>query len=170
MLLGAGKATPAADVAPQSMKLHRLAIVDDKGVERLVLEADSTEVRIDGKVQKVKKARHGLILFNANGDEVGGMSTIDGEGSAIILDGYMGNDVSERVGFVVKPDGSAYLFVNDGQRQERVHLGVDEARNTSFKLLDGQEQPRVDARVQPDGKTEWSGTGAPANKAEPKAR
>ncbi|MFY0565854.1 hypothetical protein ACN28E_18680 [Archangium lansingense] len=142
------------------MKLRRLALVDAKGVERVVLEADRTEVRMDGQVIKTKTARHGLTIHKSNGDEVGGIGILDNGYTAMVLDGYSAHGVRERVGFRVSPDGSSSFYVNDAKGQARAFLEVDDKSNTRFKLQDDQEHPQVDVLVQPDGKVEWKGVSA----------
>lgn len=139
----------------KSLKVNRLALVDDNGVERVVLANDSVDVPVFGKVYKRRSPATGIILYNAKGDETGGIAMLDDGTVSVTLDGYKGKNISERVSMYVFPDGRSGVVVKDTTNNTRVRLGVDKDLNSIFEILDGKENVKLKGRVTPEGKTEY---------------
>ncbi|MGH1468333.1 MAG: hypothetical protein ACRBBP_05565 [Bdellovibrionales bacterium] len=135
--------------------MKRLALVDDKGVERVVLANDSVDVPIFGKVYKRRSPATGIILYNAKGDETGGIAMLDDGTVSVTLDGYKGKNISERVSMYVFPDGRSGILVKDTTNNTRVRLAVDKDSNSIFEVLDAKEKVRFEGLVSPNGKTKY---------------
>jgi hypothetical protein len=70
---------------PQSMTLKRLAIVDAKGTERLVLAAPLPDPIIQGKRMHRDGPVSGVLIFDPKGNERGGYVTSDAGDLAAFL-------------------------------------------------------------------------------------
>lgn len=137
----------------QTLRVKRLALIDDNGVERLVLTTNSSDVQVNGKTYKRRSPASGIILNNAKGDEVGGIAMLDDGTASFTLDGYSKDGIAERASLYVFPDGTSGVIVKDTKGNIRAKLGVDEKMNTVFTLAGADEKAKVTATVQPDGKT-----------------
>ena len=138
-----------------SIKVKRLALVDDNGVERVVLASKSVDVPIFGKVYKRRSPATGIILYNTKGDETGGIAMLDDGTISVTLDGYKGESISERVSMYVYPDGRSGIIVKDTKNNTRIRLGVDKDMNSTFEVLDGKEKAKIAGKVAPNGKTSF---------------
>jgi hypothetical protein len=71
---------------PQELTLRRLAIVDAKGTERVVLGAPLPQPRLHGKTKSRGSdvGLSGMLIFDATGTERGGYATDDGYGNAML--------------------------------------------------------------------------------------
>jgi hypothetical protein len=110
---------PATDV-----KVRRLALVDANGTERLILTTESSDVRIHGKVYQRRSPAAGIIMQNADGNEVGGIAMLDDGTASFTLDGYHGKDVNERASLYVMPDGRSGVLVKDTKGEVRLQMEV----------------------------------------------
>lgn len=154
-ILNFGCSTLSPDKTIKSLKVNRLALVDKNGVERVVLANDSVDVPIFGKVYKRRSPATGIILYNAKGDETGGIAMLDDGTVSITLDGYKDKNISERVSMYVFPDGHSGLLVKDTTNNTRIRFGVDQDLNSTFEVLDAQEKIKFKGVVTPDGKTKY---------------
>lgn len=79
-------ADKAAARMPQELTLRRLAIVDAKGTERVVLGAPLPQPRLHGKSKSrgSEVGISGMLIFDATGTERGGYATDDGYGNAML--------------------------------------------------------------------------------------
>lgn len=154
-LFALGCSTLPANQTIESIKVKRLALVDDNGIERVVLAHDSVDVPVFGKVYKRRSPATGIILYNAKGDETGGIAMLDDGTVSITLDGYRGKDMSERVSMFVFPDGRSGVLVKDTTNNTRVRLGVDKDLNSTFEILDAKENVKFKGVVSPSGKTKY---------------
>lgn len=143
----------------ENIKVKRLALVDSNGIERLILEADNTVARINGKDYPRKSPVSGIIIQNVKGDEAGGIGTSADGGAAIVLDSYS-NYVEagavDRIGFVTTPEGTAAFLMNDLKQQTRALITTDSEMNVKFQLFAEDGRPRISGEVSEDGKTKWS--------------
>jgi hypothetical protein len=71
------------------LRVKRLAVVDDKGVERVVIAAPVPDPMIHGKRVKRNGAASGIIIYDTAGNERGGYLTSDesSNGAMLTLDG-----------------------------------------------------------------------------------
>lgn len=150
-----GCSTLNSEKTIKSLKVERLALVDKNGVERVVLANDSVDVPILGKVYKRRSPATGIILYNAKGDETGGIAMLDDGTVSVTLDGYKGKNISERVSMYVFPDGRSGIVVKDTTNNTRVRLGVDKDLNSIFEVLDAKEKVKIKGFVSPEGKTKY---------------
>lgn len=137
---------------PQSIRIKRLALIDDNGIERVVLTTGSGEIQADGKSGQRRSPATGLILYNSKGNETGGIAVLDDGTTALVLDGYSQDGTHERASIYVLPDGKSGILLNDAKGNVRAKLGVDEKMNTVFELAGEDGKAKVSATVTPDGK------------------
>lgn len=96
----------------ESLSVRRLAIVDAKGVERVVLSAPAPDAIVLGKRLKRNGQASGLILYDASGNERGGYLTSDetSNGAMLTLDEADGTQV---VTIYANPKDGASLSLNN---------------------------------------------------------
>jgi len=70
---------------PESLTVKRLAVVDQKGTERVVISAPLPEPMINGKREKRDSPVSGMLIFDPKGNERGGYVTSDGPDLAALL-------------------------------------------------------------------------------------
>ena len=136
----------------QNLRVKRLALIDDNGVERVVLTTGSTHVQMNGRLYKRRSPGSGIILNNSKGDETGGIGMLDDGTISLTLDGYSKDGVNERVSMYVFPDGKSGILVKDTKGNVRARIGVDENMNTKLELAGADEKSKISAIVTPDGK------------------
>jgi hypothetical protein len=69
----------------ESLTVKRLAVVDQKGTERVVISAPLPEPMINGKREKRDGPVSGMLIFDPKGNERGGYVTSDGADLAALL-------------------------------------------------------------------------------------
>jgi hypothetical protein len=74
-----------ADSSPHSLTVKRLAVVDDKGIERVVIAAPLPDPVVHGKRFKREDVVSGILIYDPKGDERGGYVTNDTESSGAFL-------------------------------------------------------------------------------------
>jgi hypothetical protein len=70
---------------PENLIVKRLAVVDQKGTERVVISAPLPEPMINGKREKRDSPASGMLIFDPKGNERGGYVTSDGGDLAALL-------------------------------------------------------------------------------------
>ena len=146
MLVGAwtwqSKSAPITD----SLRVRRLAVVDEKGTERVVLGAPVPEPIILGKRITRGGPASGIILFDAEGNERSGYVTTDGFPNVLFtLDGL----ARQHVLFMTEPQGSTALWLWD-------------ANDNSFQLNVNDKSPRL--KITRQGKVIFEQPSADAEK------
>jgi len=95
--------------SPQKLRVRELAVVDERGTERVLIAAPVPDPMIAGKRHKRDGAVSGIIIADATGTERGGYVTGDGYANAMLtLDGAgLSNDGqgSQTVLLLAEPDG-----------------------------------------------------------------
>jgi hypothetical protein len=81
----AGRERVRGDSSPQTLTVKRLAVVDDKGIERVVIAAPLPDPVVHGKRFKREGALSGILIYDPKGDERGGYATNDAESSGALL-------------------------------------------------------------------------------------
>ena len=91
LLIGYIVCSRIVDVEAQSseLALRRLAIVDDKGIERVIIAAPVPDPIVAGKRVKRAGAVSGIVINDRDGNERGGYLTANGDtnGAFLTLDG-----------------------------------------------------------------------------------
>lgn len=138
---------------PQSdtLRLRRLAIVDEKGIERVVLGAPVPEPIILGKRITRGGPASGIILFDAEGNERSGYVTTDGYPNVLFT---LDSLARQHVLFMTEPQGSTALWLWD-------------ANDNSFQLNVNDKAPRL--KITRQGKIIFEQPSA-ENKAEPEKK
>jgi len=74
-----------ADSTPQSLAVKRLAVIDDMGVERVVVSAPLPDPIVHGKRSKREGRISGILIYDSKGNERGGCVTNDGDNPGAFL-------------------------------------------------------------------------------------
>jgi hypothetical protein len=107
---------------PQKLRVRELAVVDERGTERVLIAAPVPDPMIAGKRHKRDGAVSGIIIADATGTERGGFVTGDGYANAIFtLDGQG----FQTTLLLAEPDGST-LFRIWNQDKGSVTMGVSD--------------------------------------------
>lgn len=143
---------------------RRIDIVDEKGVVRMTLAAPTPDPVVGGKSYKRAFPVAGMVLFDAQGNERGGMGVADIPGSAVVL--ALDHENIDAVGWRVMPDGSVDFQMNQKPAVTRDAGGKTEAANgaatrirlsvaadgaPAIALADKQDRPRLRLTVTPEG-------------------
>jgi hypothetical protein len=130
---------------PQSdtLRLRRLAIVDENGIERVVLGAPVPNPIILGERTGRGGKASGILLFDAEGNERSGYVTADVYPNVIFTLDSLGK---QQVLFMTEPHGSTALWLRAGENAFQLslndkspHLKMTRAGQTIF------EQPAQEA-------------------------
>jgi len=145
--------------------VRRIDVVDERGVIRAVLAAETPEPIVDGIQYKRQFPVAGLLLFDREGSERGGVAVADIEGSAAaVAQDHVNGDA---IGWRVMPDGSVSFQLNErapirrdpslgghmtaGSGPQRISMRVAADGTPSIALNDRQSRPRVRLTVTPEG-------------------
>jgi hypothetical protein len=118
-------AKPATDV----LRIRQLVIVDEKGVERVVV-GPMHDARIEGKLVKRRSPATGVMVNDAAGNE--------------------------RVGLAVMEDGSAAVGIDNEHGQERAHLYWLPNRGSGLLLKGDKPKEEISLSIPREG-TQLSG-------------
>ena len=120
---------------PQKLRVRELAVVDERGTERVVIAAPLPGPMFMGKRgTRGGGTLSGIIIADATGTERGGYATGDGYANAILtLDGQ-GN---QTVLLLAEPDGSTLFRIWNGDKGS-VTMGV---QDTPFLNLKQNAKP-----------------------------
>jgi hypothetical protein len=88
---------------PQKLRVRELAVVDERGTERVLIAAPLPDPMIAGKRHKRDGAVSGIIIADATGTERGGYVTADGYANALLTLDAQG---SQTVLLLAEPDGA----------------------------------------------------------------
>lgn len=150
------------------LAVHRIDIVDDQGVIRAILAADTPPPIVDGIQYKRAFPAAGLILFDRDGNERGGVAAADLKdgGTAVVAAEDHAN--GDAIGWRIMPDGSISFVMNErgtlrrdpalGNRlapatdgATRVKMSVAADGTPAIALADKQDRPRLRLTVTPQG-------------------
>lgn len=125
VLVGAATRNPVQD----EIKAHRIALVDSRGVERVVLGEDTGR-------------RHGrsaaVWIYDETGTERGGMGTFENGQASLALDAPAGVGASmpDRLGLVVSSTGGASIRLNNNDTGVPVRLVADPDGGGGVELIE----------------------------------
>lgn len=146
--------------------VHRIDIVDDKGVIRATLGAPTPAPVIGGIQYKRVFPVAGLLLFDRDGNERGGYGVADVDGTAVVAAGDHAN--GDAVGWRIMPDGSVTFSINQrgtmkrdaaldnrlvpaSDAATRVKMTVAADGTPAIALQDKESRPRLRLTVTPEG-------------------
>jgi hypothetical protein len=100
--------------APESLIVKRLAVVDEKGTERIVIAAPLPDPVVQGQRVKRNGTISGVAIYDREGNERGGYGTSDGGAGALLTLDSTNGEVFKVVGNPDPKDGST-LFLFNGE-------------------------------------------------------
>jgi hypothetical protein len=121
-----------ADSTPQSLTVKRLAVVDDKGVERVVIAAPLPDPIVRGKRFKREGVISGILIYDPKGDDRGGYVTNDGEGGGAFLT-------------LDSEDGQVFTAYANASGKDGATVSLQSDNRDSI-ILTTYEQPRFQMR------------------------
>lgn len=145
---------------------RRIDIVDEDGVIRMTLAADTPAPIIDGIQYRRAFDVSGLILYDDKGSERGGFGVADVEGGMAVL--ALDHPAMDAIGWRVSPDGGVSFTINQApplirepalgdrlvpgvETSSRVRLTVGADGTPAVALADKDDRPRVRMTVTPEG-------------------
>ncbi|MGB9337115.1 MAG: hypothetical protein WCB14_19055 [Candidatus Acidiferrales bacterium] len=128
----AQQANARAESSPQSLTVKRLAVVDDKGIERVVIAAPLPDPIVHGKRVKREGTVSGILIYDPKGDERGGYVTNDTEslGAFLSLD---------------SEDGQVFTAYANASGKDGATVSLDSDKSNSITLTT-YEQSRIQIR------------------------
>lgn len=145
---------------------RRIDIVDEDGVIRMTLAADTPAPIIDGVQYRRAFDVSGLILYDEKGSERGGFGVADVDGGMAVL--ALDHPAMDAIGWRVSPDGAVSFTINQApplirepalgdrlvpgvETSTRVHLSVAADGTPAVALADKDDRPRVRMTVTAEG-------------------
>lgn len=142
--MGAGVAVvlvsgAARDPVQDEIKAHRIALVDSRGVERVVLGEDSG--RQHGRSAAV-------WIYDETGAERGGFGTFENGQASMALDAPVGVGATmrDRLGLVVSNTGAAAIRLNNNDTGVPVRIVTDPAGGGGVELIEFDHDEKM-ARI-----------------------
>lgn len=134
LALGAGLAVvvlgaAARDPIQDQITARRIAVVDDRGIERVVIGQDS-EARTHGRSAA-------LWIYDDTGAERGGFGTFENGQASFALDAPVGVGAAtrDRLGLVVSKDGAASIQLNNNDTGVPVRMVTDSEGGGGLELI-----------------------------------
>ncbi len=118
-----------ANSSPQLLTVKRLAVVDDKGVERVVIAAPLPDPVVHGKRVKREGAISGILIYDPQGNERGGYVTNDGGSSGAFLT-------------LDSEDGQVFTAYANASGKDGATVNLQSDKRDSVTLTT-YEQPRI---------------------------
>jgi len=128
-----------ADSSPQSLTVKRLAVVDNKGVERVVVAAPLPDPIMHGKRFKREGKISGILIYDSKGNERGGYVTNDGESSGAFLS-------------LDSEDGQVFTAYANASGKDGATVSLQSDKRDSIDLTT-YGQPRI--QMAQNGKVIW---------------
>ncbi len=132
---------------PARLSVRSLAIVDEKGVERLRIAAPLPDAMEGGKPQHRRSPANGIQLNDANGNERGGLVMLDDGTLTLCFD----SKSSEATCMYVMPSGERGFVVTDDKEKDRAKLILSSAGDTELLLNNDTEKTGANLRLDRDG-------------------
>jgi len=120
------------EIAQENLHVRRLTVVDDKGIARMILGAPLPDPMMGGKTQKRRSPFTGLLLNDLDGNERGGLGTMDDGTMMLCFD----SNGRERVCVFTLPKGMTGLMVNDDQGKTRSQVVVGPEGRPALEMYD----------------------------------
>jgi hypothetical protein len=164
VLLGMGPAK--GKTAFDEIDVYRINVVEPDGTLRMILSnhARLPGIIVKGKEQEFARPQAGIIFYNDEGTENGGLifggrrnaaGKVVDSGGSLSFDKYGANQVVQLIGVDDKEDRFAGLSVTDSltgkDTRRRVWVGRREDGTASIALMDANGRKRVVMQVKGDG-------------------
>ena len=148
------------------INVHRINVVEPDGTLRMVISdhAELPGIITNGKEQPFTRPQAGMIFYNDEGSENGGLifggrRNAKGEvldsGGSLSFDKYGSNQIVQLLGVDDQEDRFAGLSVTDSltgtDNRRRIWVGRDEDGAARVNLMDAQGKKRLLIEVKADG-------------------
>jgi hypothetical protein len=143
---------PRAQTAqpPERLTLRSLAVIDEKGIERIRIAAPLPDATEGGKPQQRRSPASGIQLNDANGNERGGLAMLDDGTLTLCFD----SKSAEAACMYVMPSGERGFVVTDDRGKDRAQLVISAEGTPQLLLKDNTERTRANLRVPAEGSPE----------------
>nr|AUN37304.1 hypothetical protein [uncultured bacterium] len=146
--------------------VKRINVVEPDGTLRMVISnhAKLPGIIVRGKEQPFDRPQAGIIFYNDEGSENGGLifggrrnakGKVLDSGGSLSFDKYDSNQIVQLAGVDDSEDRFAGLIVSDsqpgGDTPRRIWVGRDGTGTASVALMDGNGRKRLLLEVKPDG-------------------
>ena len=163
VLLSAARTSPKVQ---DELTVQRIDVVEPNGTLRMVISnhAKLPGIIIRGKEQAFARPQAGMIFYNDEGSENGGLifgghrddkGEVVDSGGSLSFDKYDANQVVQLIGVDDKEDRFSGLIVTDSptgsETHRRIWVGRDEDGVASLALLDARGKKRIVLQVAADG-------------------
>jgi hypothetical protein len=177
LLLGATRKAATFD----EVTVHRINIVEPDGTLRMVISdhARLPGVIVRGKEQPLDRPQAGVLFYNDEGSENGGLifggrrnakGEVVNAGGSLSFDRYGANQIVQLIGVDDSEDRFAGMSVTDSPSgtdvRRRVWVGRREDGAATVALMDGSGKQRIVMRVAADGAASLSFLDAQGNVVE----
>ena len=165
MLTGSASKTKDFD----EINVKRINVVEPDGTLRMVISdhARLPGIVVKGKEQPFDRPQAGMIFYNDEGSENGGLifggrrdaqGKVVNAGGSLSFDKYDANQIVQLAGVEDSEDRFAGLIVSDSHSgtntRRRIWVGRDDAGTASVALMDAEGKKRIVMQVKPDGTPE----------------
>ncbi len=148
------------------INVHRINVVEPDGTLRMVISdhAELPGIITRGKEQPFARPQAGMIFYNDEGSEnggliIGGHRNAKGEvvdsGGSLSFDKYGANQIVQLIGVDDKEDRFAGLSVTDSltgtDNRRRIWVGRGDDGTATVDLMDAQGKKRIVMEVKADG-------------------
>ncbi len=148
------------------INVHRINVVEPDGTLRMVISdhAKLPGIITRGKEQPFARPQAGMIFYNDEGSEnggliIGGHRNANGEvvdsGGSLSFDKYGANQIVQLIGVDDREDRLAGLSVTDSltgtDNRRRVWVGRGDDGTATVDLMDAQGKKRIAMQVKADG-------------------
>src|SRR5712692_3101766 len=148
------------------INVHRINLIEPDGTLRMVISNHDKlpGIIVRGKEQPFARPQAGLLFYNDEGSENGGLvfggrrndkGEIVNSGGSLSFDKYGANQIIQLIGVDDKDDRFAGLSVTDSltgtDTRRRVWVGRGEDGTATVDLMDAQGKKRIVMEVKADG-------------------
>jgi hypothetical protein len=166
LLLINNSSVKAAGTSFDQITVHRINVVEPDGTLRMVISdhASFPGLITHGKEQKFERPQAGMLFYNDEGSEAGGLifgghknaqGQVVDSGGSLSFDRYDAKQIVQVMGVDDKDDRFAGLMVSDspraGESHRRIWAGRDDEGTASIALMDAQGRKRILMQVLADG-------------------
>jgi hypothetical protein len=153
------------------ISVHRIDVVEPDGTLRMVISshAELPGVFVKGKEQELERPQAGILFYNDEGSENGGLifggrMNASGEvvdsGGSLTFDRYGANQIVQLIGVDDREDRFSGLSITDSvtgtDNRQRVWVGRDEDGTARVNLMDATGRKRILMEVTADGRPSLS--------------